>query len=256
MFDLASAAAVSLIAFMILFGGKIRFRDAERRNRWMSAAGGTSAAFIFVVLLPKLLAAQSALENTGDSGILAYLRFHSFLLGLAGLLAFWALDRMVAVLVGGMIASLERPQDHPPSRSRGPLWRPLLYGQAVAFASYTMLVGYLIARLPDYPMLGLFSLAMALHLLAMSIGLSDELAEAYDHFERWLLAAAILAGWALAQFTEVLPWRLALWNSLFAGMLMFFVIRNEVPSPKEGHFVPLLLGAVGYSALVLAIEAL
>ena len=162
------------------------------------------------------------------------------------------------MLVGGMIDSLEdTPQARFP-RLRAPLWRPLLYAQAMAFASYTMLVGYLIAESPsrDYAALGLFSFAMALHFLAMSLGLRHELAEAYDRFERWLLAAAILAGWGLAQLTEIPYWRLALWNSLFAGMLIFYVIRSEVPSPKDGHFIPLLLGAVSYSALALAIHSL
>jgi hypothetical protein len=74
--------------------------------------------------------------------------------------------------------------------------------------------------------------------------------------ERWLLAAAILAGWGLSQFAEISYAQLALWSSLFAGMLMFFVLRHEVPSPKEGRFVPLCLGALSYAALALAIEAL
>lgn len=97
---------------------------------------------------------------------------------------------------------------------------------------------------------------MTLHFLGMSLSLRHELAEAYDRFERWLLAAAILAGWALAQFTEITSWSLALWNSLFAGMIIFYVIRSEIPSPKHGRFLPLLLGAVGYSALALVIESL
>ena len=258
MFAVASAAAVGLIAVIFLFGDRIRFRDPERCDRWMSAGGGASAAFVFLVLLPKLLAAQSTLQKVGEGGILGYLSFHSFLLALVGLLAFWAMDRTVVVLVGGMIDSLEHAPEGRSPRSRTPLWRPLLYAQAVAFASYTMLVGYLIAESPsrDYAVLGLFSLAMAVHFLAMSLGLRHELAEAYDRFERWLLAASILAGWALAQFTEIPYWSLALWNSLFAGMLIFYVIRSEVPSPKDGHFIPLLLGAVSYSALALAIHSL
>ena len=258
MFAVASAAAVSLIALVFLFGERIRFRDPEQRARWMSAAGGASAAFVFVVLLPELSAAQSTLQEVGDSGILGYLRFHSSLLALAGLLAFWSLDRTVVLLVGRMIDSLELAPEGRSTRSRAPLWRPLLYTQAMAFAAYTMLVGYLIGESHggQYAMLSLFSLAMALHLLAMSLGLRHELAEAYDRFERWLLAAAILAGWALAQFTEVPYWSLALCKALFAGMLIFFVIRSEIPSPKDGHFIPLLLGAVGYSALALVIEAL
>jgi hypothetical protein len=257
MFAVASAASVSLIALVFLFGPSIRFQDPMRSNRWMSAAGGASAAFIFVVLLPKLLAAQSTLEAVGGSGFFGYLRFHSFLLALAGLLVFWGMDRAVVVLVRGMIDSLKHAPGSRSTRVRSPLWRPLLYAQAMTFASYTALVGYLIAESPsrDYATLGLFSSAMALHFLAMGIGLRHELAEAYDRFERWLLAAAILAGWGLAQFTEVPYWRLALWNSLFAGMLIFFVIRREVPSPKDGHFIPLLLGALGYSAFALIMQS-
>jgi hypothetical protein len=257
MFALASAAAVVLIALIFLFGDRIRFQDAERRTRWMSASGGASAAFVFVVLLPKLLAGQSKLAEAGDGGVATYLRHHSFLLALAGLLIFWALDRAVIVLVAGMIESRGRAPGRRLRRS-APVWGPLLYAQAIAFGSYTMLVGYLIAKLPgrDYSLLGLFSFAMALHFLAMSHSLRQELAEAFDRFERWLLASAIASGWALAQLTEITPWVLALSNSLFAGMLIFYVVRSEIPSPKEGHFIPLLLGAVGYSTLALVLEAL
>jgi hypothetical protein len=258
MFDAASAAAVSLIALMLLFGDRIRFRDSEREARWMSAVGGSSAAFVFIVLLPKLSGAHAELQNVAGSEMLGYLSSHSFLLGLIGLLLFWSLDRIVVVLVRGMVDSSGRPQGNRFSRSRGPLWQPLLYTQAMAFACYAMLVGYLVAEFPsrDYPALGLFSLAMALHIFAMSLALSHELGEAYVRFERWLLAAAMLAGWALAQLTEVPYASLALWNSLFAGMLVFFVIKSEIPSPRDGHFIPLLLGAVGYSALALVIESL
>ncbi len=197
-------------------------------------------------------------QNAAASGILGYLRSHSFLLGLMGLLLFWSLDRIVFVLVRGVLDSCQRPQGNRFSRSRGPLWEPLLYAQAVAFAGYTMLVGYLVAESTsrDYPTLCLFSFAMALHVLAMSLALSHQLGDAYVRFERWLFATAILAGWALAQLTEIPYSSLALWSSLFAGMLIFFVIQKEIPSPKDGHFIPLLLGAVGYSALALVIESL
>jgi hypothetical protein len=258
MFSLASAAAAALIALVFLFGNAVRFRDPERRERWLSAAGGASAAYVFVILLPKLAAAQTTLQGVGGDGILRYLSHHSFLLALAGLLLFWAFDRLVVVLVEGMIDSLGDDPGPRLTRSHTPVWRPLLYAQAVAFASYTTLVGYLLGASAEasYAHLGLFTLAMALHFLAMSQGLKHELGAAYDHFERWLLAAAILAGWGLSQFIEIASAQLALWNSLFAGMLMFFVLRHEVPSPKEGRFVPLFLGALSYAALALAIEAL
>jgi hypothetical protein len=258
MFSAASAAAVSIIALVILLAPRIRFRNPEREAGWMSAVGGSSAAFVFIVLLPKLSAAHAALQQDAGTGMLAYLTSHSFVLGLIGLLLFWSLHRVVVVLVRRMVDSPERPQQNRFSRSQGPLWQPLLYAQAMAFACYAMLVGYLVAESPsrDYPTLGLFSLAMALHVLAMSLALSHELGEAFIRFERWLLAGAALTGWVLAQLTEVPYSILALWSSLFAGMLIFFVVKSEIPSPREGHFIPLLVGATGYSALALVIESL
>jgi hypothetical protein len=59
-----------------------------------------------------------------------------------------------------------------------------------------------------------------------------------------------MIGWLLAQLTEVPDVRVALWNSLFAGVLIYFVIKNEVPSPSKGLFMPLLFGALMYSVLV------
>lgn len=76
MFALSSAVAVGLIALVFLFGNRIQFHDTEQRERWMSVAGGTSAAFVFVVLLPKLLVAQSTLQQDSDSGISGYLIHH------------------------------------------------------------------------------------------------------------------------------------------------------------------------------------
>jgi hypothetical protein len=256
--SLASAAAAALIALVFLFGNKIRFRDPERRDRWLSAAGGASAAYVFAVLLPKLVSAQVTLQELGGEGVLGFLRYHAFLVALVGVLVFWAFDRLVIVLVDGMIESLEGGARPHRTRMRGPLWRPVLYTQAVAFASYTLLVGYLMGASVNAGLAqtGLFALAMALHFLGMAHGLHHQLGEAYDGFERWLLAAAILAGWCLAQFVELAQASLALWSSLFAGMLLFFVLRHEVPSPKEGRFVPLLLGALGYCALALSIERL
>jgi hypothetical protein len=257
-FDVASAGSVGLIALTLLFAHRVRFRTLEREALWVSAVGGSSAAFVFIVLLPKLSAAHTKLQAVAGSGLLKYLSSHSFLLGLIGLLLFWSLVRVGVVPVRGMVDTPARPQRKRLLRSRGPLWQPLLYAQALAFACYTMLVGYFVGESPsrDYPTLGLFSLAMALHVFAMGLALSHDLGEAYVRFERWLLATAVLVGWALAQLTEVPFSSLALWNSLFAGMLIFFVIKSEIPSARDGHFIPLLLGAAGYSALALVMESM
>ena len=180
------------------------------------------------------------------------------MLALAGLLTFWGFERMVVVLVDGLVASLERSPGGSHSRLRSPVWSPLLYAQTLLFSSYAMLVGYLIVETAgdDLSSLGLYALAIALHFLAMGLGLKHQIGDAYDRLERWLLAAALLCGWLLAQLSELPYARVALWNSLFAGMLIYFVIKNEVPRPSVGKFQPLLFGAVGYAILVLAAQAL
>jgi hypothetical protein len=126
------------------------------------------------------------------------------------------------------------------------------------FSAYAMLVGYLLVETAggDLRTLALYSLAMALHFLAMGVSLKKQLGDAYDRLERWLLVAALLVGWLLAQLTEVPYLRVALWNSLFAGMLIYFVIKNEVPRPARGRFKPLLFGALAYATLVQVAELL
>ncbi len=224
----------------------------------MSAAGGGSVAFTFVYLLPKLATAQVVLSASADRGLLAYLSHHSALLALAGLLTFWAFERMVVVLVAGLVTSLEHPPSGSRSRLSAPAWSPLLYTQTLMFSAYAMLVGFLLAETAsdDLAPLALYALAMALHFLAMGLGLKHQIGEAYDRLERWLLAAALLIGWLLALLTEVPDMRMALWNSLFAGMLIYIVIKNEVPSPSEGRFKPLLFGAAAYTILVQVTKAL
>ena len=252
MLDLPSLSAVGLVVLATLLCGQVDKLEPERRNFWKSAAGGTSAAFIFVVLFPKLVAAQAALTSGVDHGFFAYLNHHSSLIALVGLLTFWAFERKVVVLVARLATSLEESPGGSHSRSNTPVWSPLLYTQALMFSAYAGLVGYLIAETTggDLRVLALYTLAMALHFLGLGLSLRYQIGEAYDHLERWLLAAALLFGWLLAQLTELSYVRVALLNSLFAGMLIYFVIKNEVPSPSKGRFKPLLYGAVGYSILV------
>ncbi len=258
MLELASLSAVGLVALATVFCGRIDSLEEARRDRWMSAAGGGSVAFIFVYLLPKLSTAQATLSSSADHGFFAYLNHHSFLLALAGLLTFWALERMVVVLVAGLVTSLKHSPGRSPSRLRIPTWSPLLYAQTLMFSAYAMLVGYLLVETAsgDLRTLALYAVAMALHFLAMGLGLKHQVGDAYDRLERWLLVAALLIGWLLAQLTEVPYARVALWNSLFAGMLIYFVIKNEVPSPSRGRFKPLLLGALTYASLVQVAELL
>jgi hypothetical protein len=258
MLELASLAAVGLVALAVVLCGRIDALPSTRRDLLLSACGGGSVAFIFVELMPKLASAEVALASSLDRGFLGYLNHHSSLLALAGLLIFWAFERLVVVLVAGLVTSLENSPGSARGRSRTPAWSPLLYFQTLMFSAYAMLVGYLIVETAgdDFRTLPLYALAMALHFLAMGLSLKHQIGEAYDRLERWLLMAALLGGWLLALLTDAPYVRVALWNSLFAGMLIYFVVKHEVPNLSEGRFKPLFAGALGYTVLVQVMRAL
>ena len=65
MFVAATLVAASALALAHIYVGKLRFLD-KNPGIWKSAAGGVGIAYAFLVLLPKLASAQSALQGAAD----------------------------------------------------------------------------------------------------------------------------------------------------------------------------------------------
>ena len=53
MFALASLSAVVVLALVCIFGPRLRPSNGVQNESFRSVVGGTSAAYVFVVLLPK-----------------------------------------------------------------------------------------------------------------------------------------------------------------------------------------------------------
>ena len=88
-------AAAVLLSLVHVFVGKFRFLS---RNVviWNSVAGGIGISYAFLVLLPKIAAAQPALQAAADVGILGYLNHHAYLVALAGLVFYYGMDAAVS----------------------------------------------------------------------------------------------------------------------------------------------------------------
>ena len=87
----ATLIAAVLLSLVHVFVGKLYFLG-KHPEIWKSAAGGVGISYTFLVLLPKLAAAQTLLERVTESGPYGFLVHHSYLVALAGLVIYYGLD--------------------------------------------------------------------------------------------------------------------------------------------------------------------
>lgn len=178
-----SAAIALCLAAAHVGTAKLRFLRAVPRSGWLSLAGGVAVAYVFVHVLPDLGRSQEVYERTGP--LPGFFEHHVYLVALLGLVTFYGLERAVKT------AKKAGPEAAP---GPGVFW--LHVG---SFAAYNSLVGYLITHReqPGERSLVLFGVAMALHFVVNDFGLRQDHRGRYDRVGRWVLAAAVVVGWAV-----------------------------------------------------------
>jgi hypothetical protein len=236
----AIEAIASLLAAVALAGvhlavARIPQVAGAPRSRWLSAAGGATVAFVFLILLPELVRAHRALI---EAGALSFLRHHVYFFALVSLLAFYGLERAARA-------------SRPPREGR--VGTAVFWMHVVVFCVYNGFIGYLLvsrvaANLRD---LLFFAGAMGLHLAVNDYGLREHHGEAYIRRGRWLLATAVLVGWALGMVLHVSPVALGILIAVVSGGLVLNVLKEELPREPEMRFWPFVLGALGCSLLLL-----
>lgn len=237
---LAGGLALALAA-LHLFAGRLRFLSVTPRSVWLSMSGGASVAYVFVHLLPELAAAQESLEQSD----LAFLgpSAEIYLVALAGLAAFYGLERAAEVS-----RRQRREQGEEDATPPGVFWL-----HTVSFALYNLLIGYLLLHRedPGTRSLLLFALAMGLHFLVNDHGLRHHHRRLYERVGRWILAAAVLLGWAVGLGLEIRELHVALLFAFLAGGVVLNVLKEELPAERESRFWAFAAGAAGYAALLL-----
>jgi hypothetical protein len=227
---LALTLALALVlAAVHVFSPRLVFLDRTPRSIWLSLAGGTSVAYVFVHLLPELAALSR--DTLGEAWI--------YSLALAGLVTFYALEKMV-----------RRSRRAGGGRSTdGGFWLHL-----GAFAVYNFLIGYLLdeqAREEGTGGLVFYAVAMGVHFVVNDRALFRAHGHDYLARGRWLLAGAALAGWAAGLALEIPEAGLAGAFALLGGSVVLNVIKEELPEERESKLWAFALGAAVYAALLL-----
>jgi len=102
--------------------------------------------------------------------------------------------------------------------------------------------------------IALYAVAMGLHFLGIDHTLSREHNVDYPRVGRFVLAGAAVAGWAFAMLMEFSkPVVITAFGFVSGGVLMNSMI-TELPREETALFWPFLLGAAGYSALLVLIH--
>jgi zinc transporter ZupT len=230
-----------LLAAIHIFTGRIRMLDDAPRSAWLSFAGGVGVAYVFLHILPDLSVHQrSFAKSLGVSDREA--EVWVYLLTLAGLVAFYGLERLAKL----------QPRD---VREHA-VWAGasgLFLLHLASFALYNALVGYLLLHReePGFASLALYFVAMGFHFLTNDVGLRHDHKARYHDSGRWLLAAAVLAGWALGAMTEISATAIGFLFAFLAGAVVLNVLKEELPRDRESRFFPFALGAFGYAGLLI-----
>jgi hypothetical protein len=164
-----------------LIADKLTFLDTIPRNRWLSISGGMAVAYVFLHIFPELHASQKELASSSmnewrpDRLV--------FLVALLGLSIFYGIERHVRTA-----------SDEPHNMPAQAFW--LHIG---SFALYNILIGFLLVHREDHSAQGLalYVTALGLHFFTNDFGLWVDHKYRYTHKAKWVLAAAVLSGWAL-----------------------------------------------------------
>lgn len=246
---LAGLLAVAL-ALIHIFAGKLRFLNVSPRSKWLSGASGVSVAYVFVHILPELATGEESLRQWTRQ-LSHYFEHHVYLIALAGLVIFYGLERM---------AKVSRAQNA--ARGQGDVTGAGVFWIHIgSFGVYNALIGYLLLHRekPGLTSLLLFFAAMATHFLVNDFGLERDHKRRYTLYGRWVLAAAVLIGWAIGALERggamppIPEPALAALFAFLAGGVVLNVLKEELPEERQSNFWAFLIGIIAYTALLLNI---
>jgi hypothetical protein len=196
-----------------------------------------SAAYVFVHLLPEL----SKVRHHFVESVEAPLRFEGmaiYFLALVGFLVFYGLDHLRAHL-----------RESPEAARFGLSFKLHIGG----FSAYVSLVAYLLVHNLEETAIStaLYAVAIAFHFLAVEHALRREHGPAYACCGRFVLAAMSMLGWLAGLAFALPPYVLALLVAFLSGAIIMNSLIMELPSEKDGRFLPFVAGGVAYGLLLL-----
>jgi hypothetical protein len=96
-----------------------------------------------------------------------------------------------------------------------------------------------------------YAIAMGLHFLLCTHSLREEHGIGYDRVGRWLLAACAAGGWFCGLFLDLPKSIIVILFGIVAGGVLVNTMLMELPRHQQGKFLPFLIGAGFYTALLI-----
>ncbi len=230
-------------------------------RRVVSISGGAAIAYVFVHLLPELNTATTDFVGATAHLGLPFPELRVYSAALLGFMLFYGLEHLVTwsnlraarmkVQVGFHPSASEigLPADDDGIES---FHARVLIG---SYAMYAFVISYGMAHTMEAGggQLALFAVAMGLHFIGVAHGLHRECRRLYDTWGRSILAAAALAGWAVALLWPLGEGADTTLLGFVAGSVIMNTVTLELPGRKDGRFFAFLAGGISYSAVLLLI---
>lgn len=247
----AAAAVTAVLAVLHLLAPRVHTLPGVPRRAIGSFGGGLAVAFVFLHLLPDLAqgsqeVGEALADELPDSPLH---ELAGFVLALAGFALLYGLERL-AVHRGSA-------RGGGPAGSEPDAWLYRLH-----LGSYAVYNGLITYTLPVRFRTGLafallFAVAMGLHFVLTDRGLSEHYPRRFRRSGRWVLSAALVAGWVLALVSA--PGStlvVALATGLLSGAVLLNVFKEELPSVSGRSSYPwFLAGLVVYAVLLTTVTA-
>ena len=230
---MAVAKLVALLALLAThaFAHRLAALPRERQRGLGSFAGGVAAAYVFLLVLPKLADQQATLEAaTSEWELVEDLYHHAYLLALVGFVLYYLLD------LGRRTRSSSIPIT------------PLGLFAVLGFVLYSGMIGDLVGAYRGRILsLVLFASGLLLHLVGLHLALQENVPRSWPWL-RVVLGGSLFAGWSVGVLGFMPPVSHALLSAWLAGGIIIHVVLLEIPSQRRpGAF---LLGALVFTALM------
>jgi len=233
-FALSFFAALSL-GVIHFIGAWLTSPKIAMHRAWLSFAGGSGVAYVFLHLLPELGVQQKVLEDRFGDPLFAGYVLH--LTAIVGLASYFGMEQACTRL-------------HAQGRHGA--------GEAIlhfgSFAFYNAVIGLLTVQ---QAMLGLgpllvFVVAIGLHFILNTHGIRKK-HEDQIRTGRWVLSGAVLFGWGVGALIDIPQVAQALLFAFLVGGLTLNVRKEELPAENEGRFWAFGVGLVVYAVIAYAL---